>query len=49
VHYQGLRENATGTEYHNYRVAVERPTADAPSGEPAGDDDQAADDDDLPF
>jgi len=34
IHYRGQRTSETGTEYHSYRVAVERPEAGDESGIP---------------
>jgi hypothetical protein len=28
IHYRGLKVGETGTEYHNYRIAVEPPSGD---------------------
>ena len=33
IHYRGLKIGETGTEYHGYRVAVERPAVDEATGQ----------------
>jgi hypothetical protein len=34
IHYRGQKTSETGTDYHSYRVAVERPDAEDDSGVP---------------
>jgi hypothetical protein len=33
IHYRGLKVGETGTEYHGYRVAVERPSIEEATGD----------------